>query len=49
MKEEEHPGGLFSQAKKGDRDLDEMGQRLKARKEELMTELAGGPAKSRKH
>lgn len=49
VKEEEHPGGMFSQAKKGDRDLDEMGQRLKARKEELMVETAGGAAKSRKH
>lgn len=49
VKEEEHPGGLFSQAKKGDRDLDEMGQRLKARKEELMVETVGAAAKSRKH
>mgnify|MGYP003348949970 CR=1 FL=1 len=49
VKEEEHPGGIFSQAKKGDRDLEEMGQRLKARKEELMAEMAGGAAKSRKH
>lgn len=34
--EEEQPGGIFSQAKKGDEDLDAMGERLKARKEELM-------------
>ena len=43
VKEEEQPGGLFAQAKKGDEDLDAMGQRLKARKEELMAEM-GGPA-----
>jgi hypothetical protein len=41
VKEEEQPGGLFSQAKKGDEDLDEMGERLKARKAELMAELGG--------
>ncbi len=39
VKEEEQPGGLFSQAKKGDEDLDAMGQRIKARKEELMSQL----------
>jgi hypothetical protein len=41
VKEEEQPGGLFSQAKKGDEDLDEMGERLKARKAELMAQLGG--------
>jgi hypothetical protein len=44
VKEEEQPGGLFAQAKRGDEDLDAMGERLKARKEELMAEL--GPAKA---
>lgn len=44
VKEEEQPGGIFAQAKKGDEDLDEMGERLKARKEELMAEMA--PAKA---
>ena len=44
VKEEEQPGGLFSQAKKGDEDLEEMGRRLKARKDELMAELGGGKA-----
>ena len=39
VKEEEQPGGLFSQAKKGDENLDEMGERLKARKSELMKQL----------
>ena len=39
VKEEEQPGGLFAQAKKGDEDLDAMGERLKARKEELMAEM----------
>jgi hypothetical protein len=41
VKEEEQPGGIFSQAKRGEEDLDEMGERLKARKEELMAEMAG--------
>src|SRR3954466_13447453 len=41
VKEEEQPGGIFAQAKKGDEDLDAMGERLAARKEELMTELGG--------
>jgi hypothetical protein len=40
VKEEEQPGGVFAQAKKGDEDLDAMGERLKARKQELMAELA---------
>lgn len=42
VKEEEQPGGIFAQAKKGDEDLDAMGERLAARKDELMAEL-GGP------
>jgi hypothetical protein len=41
VKEEEQPGGLFAQAKKGDEDLEAMGKRLKARKEELMAEMGG--------
>jgi len=40
VKEEEQPGGIFAQAKKGDEDLDAMGERLKSRKDELMAELA---------
>jgi hypothetical protein len=40
VKEEEQPGGIFAQAKKGDEDLEAMGKRLKARKEALMAELA---------
>jgi hypothetical protein len=39
VKEEEQPGGIFSQAKKGDEDLNEMGKRLKDRKEQLMSEM----------
>ncbi len=39
VKEEEQPGGLFAQAKKGDEDLDAMGERMKARKTELMSQL----------
>jgi len=40
VKEEEQPGGIFAQAKKGEEDLDAMGERLKSRKAELMAELA---------
>ncbi len=43
VKEEEQPGGLFSQAKKSDEDLEAMGERLKARKDELMAKM-GAPA-----
>jgi len=41
VKEEEQPGGIFAQAKRGDEDLDAMGERLKARKAELMAQLGG--------
>lgn len=41
VKEEEQPGGLFAQAKKAGEDLEEMGKRLKARKDELMTQMGG--------
>jgi hypothetical protein len=41
VKEEEQPGGIFAQAKRGDEDLDAMGERLRIRKEELMAEMAG--------
>jgi hypothetical protein len=44
VKEEEQPGGIFAQAKKGDEDLDAMGERLDARKRELMAELGGRKA-----
>jgi hypothetical protein len=44
VKEEEQPGGIFAQAKKGDEDLDAMGERLKARKDELMAQMGGGKA-----
>ena len=39
VKEEEQPGGLFAQAKRGDEDLEAMGERLKARKQELMGQM----------
>jgi hypothetical protein len=39
VKEEEQPGGIFAQAKKGEADLEEMGERLKERKEELMAKM----------
>jgi hypothetical protein len=44
VKEEEQPGGLFAQAKKGDEDLNAMGERIKARKAELMAEKGGAKA-----
>jgi hypothetical protein len=39
VKEEEQPGGIFAQAKRGEEDLDAMGEQLKARKDELMAEM----------
>jgi hypothetical protein len=39
VKEEEQPGGMFAQAKRGEDDLNAMGERLKQRKQELMSEL----------
>ncbi len=43
VKEEERPGeGLFAQLRKADLDLVAMGERLKARKEQLAKELKGG-------
>ena len=41
VKEEEQPGGIFAQAKRGDVDLDAMGERLRTRKQELMAKLGG--------
>lgn len=41
VKEEEQPGGFFAQAKKGDEDLEAIGERMKARKEELMAQMGG--------
>jgi hypothetical protein len=43
VKEEEQPGGIFAQAKKGDEDLEVMGERMKARKDELMAEMGKQP------
>ena len=44
VKEEEQPGGIFAQAKRGDVDLQAMGERLKARKDELMAEMGSAKA-----
>ncbi len=44
VKEEEQPGGFFAQAKKGDEDLEAMGERMAARKEELMAEFSKQPS-----
>jgi hypothetical protein len=41
VKEEEQPGGIFAQAKRGEPDLEAMGKRLETRKQELMAELGG--------
>ena len=41
VKEEEQPGGIFAQAKKGEQDLEEMGKALKTRKEELLRKMGG--------
>jgi hemerythrin superfamily protein len=35
VKEEEKPGGMFAEARKSDMDLDDIGGRLKARKDQL--------------
>ena len=35
VKEEEQPGGMFAEARKSDMDLDRLGQRMQARKEQL--------------
>lgn len=39
VKEEEQRGGMFSEAKKADLDLDELGVQLKQRKDELMKQM----------
>jgi hypothetical protein len=37
VKEEEKPGGMFSEARKSSMDLDDVGERLKVRKRQLET------------
>jgi hypothetical protein len=39
VKEEEQPGGMFSQARKDDLDLDELARRMKSRKAELLAQM----------
>jgi hypothetical protein len=39
VKEEEKPGGIFSQARDGDMDLKALGEQLQARKDELMAQF----------
>ena len=39
VKEEEKPGGMFAEARKADMDLQSLGERLMARKAELMEEM----------
>ena len=42
VKEEEKPGGMFSEARKSDMDLEELGMRLKARKDQLQSNGGAG-------
>ena len=43
VKEEEKPGeGFFAQARKGDVDMDSLGERLQARKDQLLTSIKQG-------
>jgi hemerythrin superfamily protein len=44
VREEEQPGGIFNQAKKGGEDLDDAGRRMEARKAELMSQMASRQA-----
>ena len=44
VKEEEKPGGMFSEARKSDMDLDALGERLNARKQQLEARANGGSA-----
>ncbi len=44
IKEEEQTGGIMAQAKRGDQDLDAMGELIKARKQELMAKMGDGKA-----
>jgi hemerythrin superfamily protein len=46
VKEEEQPGGMFAKARKSDMDLAELGQRLAARKKQLMN--SSGPSSTRR-
>ncbi|MGH8244358.1 MAG: hemerythrin domain-containing protein [Steroidobacteraceae bacterium] len=40
VKEEEKPGGMFAEARRSDMDLDDIGRRLKARKDQLESDGA---------
>ena len=42
VREEEQPGGIFAQAKRGEEDLNLMGKRIEARKRELMEQYGAG-------
>jgi len=43
VKEEEQPGGMFAEARKSDMDLDDIGRRTAARKNEIEVEGKGNP------
>lgn len=44
IREEEQPGGIFTQAKQGGEDLDEAGRRIEALKAKLMSQMASRQA-----
>ena len=44
IREEEQPGGIFTQAKKGGEDLDDAGRRMEALKAKLMSQMASRQA-----
>jgi len=48
VQEEEKPGGMFAEARKSGMDLDDIGERLKARKATLLAEGNGGMHAGRK-
>jgi hypothetical protein len=46
VKEEEKPGGMFSEARKSEMDLDDLGKRMRARKEHLESDGEGNGERS---
>ena len=46
VKEEEQPGGMFAKARKSDMDLAELGERLAARKKQLMNSSGSSPQRA---
>jgi hemerythrin superfamily protein len=48
VKEEEARDGMFAEARKSDMDLQELGERLKARKEQIMSGTGTAPSRGRR-